>query len=181
MVKQSLLKKEYLFIAATMLLLLICYQLAFKKTIQAWQLNSGLKNQLIQSADVSFQPGYLQRKNNNLDKIIALYKADTVDFRGNIISAIAVIAGKENVKLTEVPLQDPLFHRDRFIIQKLNFEGAFFSLIKVLNQLQSAKGIGMPRSAAFKAVGIRSNADETKKLVMEVYLEITFDKQKGFN
>ena len=57
-------------------------------------------------------------------------------------------------------------------IQKLNFEGDFFSLTKVLNQLQSTKGIGVPRAATFKVMGIRSNVDETKKLLLEVYLEI---------
>jgi len=157
--------------AGTLVLLLISYQLAFKKTIAAWQFNSQLKAQLVQATDVGYQPAYLARKMKNLNQIITLYKTDTVAFRNNIISAIASIAEKENVKLTEVPTQDPLYHTNQFIIQQLDFEGDFFALTRMLNQLQSAKGVGVPRSATFKVLGARSKADEVKKLVLEVYLE----------
>lgn len=171
MLKQIPIKKEYLLIAASVILLLLCYQLAFKKTLAAWQINKQLKAQLAQAADLSYQPAYLERKNKNLSKIINGYKTDTMAFRSNTISAIASIAEKEDVKLSEVPLQDPLYHTDRFIIQKLNFEGGFFALTKVLNQLQAASGIGGGRAATYRVTGLRSGADETKKLVLEVYLE----------
>jgi len=172
MLKQLPLKKEYLLVAAAILLLLISYQLAFKKTIEAWQLNTGLKHQLAQSTDVSYQPGYLERKNANLSNILKLYKADTVDFRSNIIGTISAIAEKENVKLTGVPTQDPFYHTPQFIIQKLDFEGDYFALIKTLKQLQGAKGIGLVRAVTFKTSVINSSSDKAKKLLLEVYLEM---------
>jgi hypothetical protein len=171
MLKQIPIKKEYLLIAAAIVLLLLSYQLAFKKTAEAWQVNKQLKAQVAQAADLSYEPAYLERKNNNLSKIIALYKTDTVTFRSNTISVISSIAEKENVKLSEVPLQDPIYHTDQFIIQKLNFEGSFFALTKVLNQLQATSGVGIVRAATYKVVGIRSGVDDVKKLVLEVYLE----------
>jgi hypothetical protein len=159
-------------IAGSIILLLLSYQLAFKKTIAAWQLNKQLKAQIAQASDLNYQPAYLERKNNNLSKIINLYKTDTVSFRSNIISTISSIAEKENVKLSEVPVQDPLFHTDKFIIQKLDFEGGFFALTKVLNQLQATNGIGRLRSLDYITIGVKSNSDEMRKLVLEVYLEI---------
>jgi hypothetical protein len=171
MLKQLPIKKEYLLIAASIVLLLLCYQFAFKRTIEAWQINKHLKAQLAQAADLSYQPAYLERKNNNLSKIIARYKTDTVAFRSNTISIISSIAEKENVKLSEVPLQDPLYHTDKFIVQKLNFEGSFFALTKVLNQLLATSGIGSVRAATYKVVGLRQGNDDAKKLVLEVYLE----------
>ncbi|HEY8782400.1 MAG TPA: hypothetical protein VIM16_12325 [Mucilaginibacter sp.] len=171
MLKQIPVKKEYLLIAASIILLLLCYQLAFKKTIEAWQINKHLKTQIAQAADLSYQPAYLERKNNNLSKIISLYKTDTVIFRSNTISAIASIAEKENVKLSEVPLQDAMYHTDKLIIQKLDFEGDFFALTKVFNRLQATRGIGMVRSAAYKMTGLRAGNDDVKKLIFEVYLE----------
>ncbi|CAN5123014.1 hypothetical protein BH09BAC6_BH09BAC6_35640 [soil metagenome] len=172
MLEQIPIKKEYLLIAATVVLLFICYRVAFAKTAEAWQLNRQLKTQLAQATDLSYQPEYLERKRNNLAKIINLYKADTIDFRSNIISTIASIAEKENVKLTEVPTQDPFYHTDKFIIQKLSFSGDYFALSKVLNQLQAAKGIGIARGAAFKTMRNRSNGNDINKLILEVYLEI---------
>jgi hypothetical protein len=171
MLKQLRLKKEYLLAAATVVLLLLSYELAFKKTIAAWQLNHSLKAQLAQTADVSVQPEYQLRKNTNLGHIIDLYKADTTKFRNQIIASISALAEKENVKLTEVPTRDPLYYAPQFIIQKLNFEGDYFSLTKVLNRLQKAGGIGLIRGVAFRTVKQMSK-ENGQKLVLEIYFEI---------
>lgn len=171
MLKQLPIKREYVLIAASILLLIISYRLAFKKTMEAWQERSRLKKELSQSAGVALQPAYLNRKNHNIDQIINLYKTDTVAFRSNAISAIASIAEKENVKLSEVPTQDPVYHTDKLIIQKLDFEGDYFALTRMLNDLQSTKGIGVCRSATFKVLITRTSIVEVKKLVLEVYLE----------
>ncbi len=172
MVKQLPFKKEYLLVGATVILLLISYQLAYKKTIEAWQLNHSLKRQLAQSTDVSVQPQYQERKNANLGKIIDLYKADTIEFRNNIIGAISSIAEKENVKLSEVPTRDPLYHSTQFIIQKFKFEGDYFSLTKVLKQLEKANGIGVIRSTSMKTTRPRSEDKKDEKLTLEAYIII---------
>jgi hypothetical protein len=171
MIEKLRIKKEYLLIAGPILLLLLSYQFAFKKTIEAWQINKRLKAQLTLAADLSYQPAYFERKSNNLSLVINRYKTDTVAFRSNIISSISLIAEKENVKLSEVPVQDPAYHTDQFIIQKLSFEGGFFALTKVPNQLQATDGIGLVRSVSYKIMGNGSNQHESKKLVMEIYLE----------
>jgi hypothetical protein len=67
-------------------------------------------------------------------------------------------------------LQDPLYHRDKFIIQKLDFEGSFFALTKVFNQLQATNGIGVVRAASYRVISLRSGNDDVKKLVLDVYL-----------
>lgn len=171
MFKQIPVKKEYLLAAATAVLLLFCYQLAFKKTLEAWQVNRQLKAQAARAADLSYQPAYLERKNSNLARILARYQTDTLAFRSSTINTIAAIAAKEQVKLSEVPVQNPFYHADRFMIQKLGFEGGFFALEKVLDQLQASKDIGMVRSADFKVVEVRAGSKPVRQLVLEVYLE----------
>ena len=175
MLRQFSFNKIYLLISGTALLLIICYLQAFDKTIVAWQLNSNLHQQLSQSADITLAPLYQGRKNANLEKIIDLYKADTIDFRSNILSKISSIAEQENVKLTEVPGKDPLYHNDQFIIQKLNFDGDYFSLLKIINRLQSTKDIGMIRAIALKKMIDVSSSHKLSKLILEVYLEIKAD------
>src|ERR1700744_2064217 len=138
MLRQLPFKKEYLLVGGAIVLLLLGYQLAFKKPIEAWKLNHSLKQQLLHSADISSEPQYEERKNINLGRVIDLYRADTSEFRGNIISKISSIAEEEKVKLTEVPTRDPLYHTYQVIIQKLNFEGDYFSLVKILNRIQAA-------------------------------------------
>jgi hypothetical protein len=165
-------KKDHLLIAAALVLLLLSYKLAFEKTIIAWQTNTQLKKQLAKATDLSYQPEYLQRKNNNLSKVIDLYKTDTVAFRNNSISQISIVAEKENVKLSEVPLQDPFLHTDKLIAQKITLEGDYFALTKTLNNLQSTTGIGVIRSMSYKTARGANNNPDDKKLVAEVYLEI---------
>jgi hypothetical protein len=172
MLKQLQLKKEYGLAMATIILLLVSYELAFKTTADAWQLHRALKTELTKANDVSLQPAYLERKNNNLNKIIALYKADTVNFRSNILSTISSVADHDNVKLSEVPLQDAIYRNPQFIVEKLSFEGDYFDLLKTLNQLQSTVRIGMIRSVALRSVGVHMGSGDARKLVMEVCWEI---------
>jgi hypothetical protein len=58
----------------------------------------------------------------------------------------------------------------QFTIQKLDFEGDYYSLVKVLNQLQQAKAIGMIRTVTFKTAG--NPSVKAKRLLLEVYFEI---------
>src|ERR1700750_1389107 len=110
-------KKDYLLITSAILLLLVCYQFAFKKTINEWQNYTQLQQKIAHTNALSIQPSYLKRKNENLDKILSLYKTDTVEFRSNSINKIAIIADKNNVKLSDIPLSNPAYHNDKFIIQ----------------------------------------------------------------
>ncbi len=166
------LKKEYLLVAAALVLLWICYELAFQRTFAAWQLHTQLKTELTQATDVSYQPGFLKRKNNNLSKIISLYQVDSIAFRSNTIAQIAALAENEGAKLSSVPNEKESYHAGNYIIQQLEFEGESFALIRLLNSLQKADKIGFVRSVDFKVKENRSNQDAPKKLVMVVFLEV---------
>ncbi|RKR84509.1 hypothetical protein BDD43_4748 [Mucilaginibacter gracilis] len=171
MLKNLSINKRYLAIAASVLLLIICYQLAFKSTIAAWQTNRELCSKLTAVSDLSYQPGLLERKSKNLDLILNRYRSDSSAFRGNTITAISRIAEKQNVKLSGIPVDDPNLHTDQFVIERLNFEGDFVSLVKVLNDLESANKLGMPRSIAIKPLK-KGIAFDVKNLSMEVWMEI---------
>jgi len=172
MLKQLPFKKIYLLWLGTGILLLLSYRFAFKNTIEAWQTNRQLKERLTQSSDLGYQPDYLERKDKNLGKIIGLYKADTTAFRSQIINAIALIAERQNVKLTAVPIDDVSFHMPDFLIEKLAFQGDYFSLNKAMHDLQATKDIGVIRSANWKVTGIRLGSDENKQLILELYFEV---------
>jgi hypothetical protein len=167
MLKQLPFKKEHLFLAGIALLMFIGYQLAFKKTIEAWQINKGLTGQQVLSANLSYQPGYLKRKSANLDSVISRYQVDTAGFRNTSISTISIIAEKRGVKLSEVPVQDASFNIEKAVIQKLTFEGDFFSITQTLNDLQRTKEIGFIRSFSY-----RLSRTVEGKLFADVYMEI---------
>ncbi|RYZ88695.1 MAG: hypothetical protein EOP04_08710 [Proteobacteria bacterium] len=172
MLKSLQLKKDYLLIGATLLLLLISYRFAFKNTIDAWEVNYQLKAQLAHSSDIGYQPEYLERKNKNLETIFKSYKVDTISFRNNAVSTISLLAEKENVKLIDVPVQDIAYLTDRSIIQKLNFEGDFFGLTSLVNRLESTKDIGFIRSINWKKVETHGSTQEKKAIILELFMEI---------
>lgn len=157
-------------IGASLLVLLLCYQLAFTPTIDAWKLHNSLSKRLVQASDASYQPGYLERKNRNLDKILSLFKADTLGFRSNIVSRISLIAEGQDVKLTEVPTNDPAFHTKGFILEKLSFGGDYFALVKTLSKLQQTSKIGQIRSVNMRSVKEHLTNAVTSKTVMQIYL-----------
>jgi hypothetical protein len=161
------LKKEYFLITGVFVLLLISYQMAFEKTIALWQVHNSLKEKLALAGDVSVQPVYLKRKGKNLESILQLYRVDSAAFRNSVISSVSLIAARENVKLLEVPVEDPFFRTDKFRIQKLVFQGDYFSLLKTLNNLQQAATIGVIRSVTLK-LPERGHTSELKMPVLEV-------------
>lgn len=160
-------KKDYLLIAGVLLLLLVSYQMAFKKTLALWQAHRNLTEKLALSADLSIEPGYLKRKGHNLEGILRLYKVDSAAFRNSIISAVSMTAAKENVRLLEVPSEDPFFRTDRFVIQKMVFQGDFFALLKTLRNLQQTPQVGVVRSVAIK-LPERGRTGDLKMPVLEV-------------
>jgi hypothetical protein len=172
MLKLPEIKKEYLLIAVSATLLIVSYQLAFKKTISELHVHKQLAKQLTSLIDVSSQPSFEERKNRNLDKILGLYKVDTANFRSNILSHITTIANSENVRLAGVPSQDAAWQSSGTELQKLDFEGGYFGLVKALKTLQQTQGIGVIRSVSFKTTDSQSARDLSKKLTMELYLEM---------
>ncbi|WP_428330283.1 hypothetical protein [Mucilaginibacter sp.] len=173
MLKKIPIKKAYLLAAASILFLVVSYELAFRQTIAAFQLHQELKAQLTQGADLSIQPAYLLRKDHNLNQLLARYRTDTTASRSGNLGTISQLAEKENVRLSEVPQQDPLYGTAQYSLQKLSFEGSFFALTTVLSKLQNSTGIGMIRSVNYKITLLKNSSATEKKLILELYLENT--------
>lgn len=150
------------------LLILLAYQLAVKRTWQAFMLNRELSGKLDTLGDLTYQPQYLNRKRTNLDRIINKYKIDSTVFQGRAIAEIAGLAEKENVTLTELPIKDAYLRSDKYLIQRLNFEGDYYSLIRFIQKIHTQKDVGVIRSLSVK----RMPDETTQKLGLEVYLQI---------
>ncbi|WP_121810192.1 hypothetical protein [Mucilaginibacter kameinonensis] len=164
-------KKDYLLVLVVVILALAGYELAFRHTLEANDLNKQLQEQLAQQHNVADQPGYTDRKNANLDRIITLYRADTVTYRSNAINTIALMADRNQAKFVSAPGPDKNYRTETYMIQKLSFSGDFFSLLKLLNQLQAARGTGMLRSCSFRAPAKQDGP--AAGILLDVFLEIT--------
>ena len=164
-------KKEVLLALGIILLLWIGYQLAFKKTWQAWQLNREFNRQLSTAAGVSYQPAYLERKSRNLNQLLHSYTTDSVNFRSHSMELLSPIAEKEHCRITAVPA-DPnhLYTSATYQVQKVSFEGSFADLTRLLQQLEANSQIGIVRSAVWHVVDLHNISHSQRQLILDVYL-----------
>jgi hypothetical protein len=172
MMRKFDINKSYLLTAGAMVLLILAYQFAFRRTLESWHLHNELQRKITASTGFASQPAYLERKNRNLDHILKGYKADTVNFRSNILENITAIALHENVQLAEVPLEDASFHNGGNITEKIRFEGDYFALLRTLKILQATQGVGVVRSVAIKKNTKELQNKDQEKLSMDIYFNI---------
>jgi hypothetical protein len=163
-------RKDYLLIAGSILFFLVCYRFSFSHTVEAWKLRRELQQKIKASADLSYQPGYLERKDNNLNHIIGRFKIDTTTLRSNMITTIALQAEKMQVRLSRVPIQSVSNPGDKYVVQRLDFEGDYFSLCKLLGQLQSSEATGLVRAVDITSGKATDNNPEKKKLNMRLFI-----------
>lgn len=160
----------YSLMILALVLLLLCYQFGFRKTILAYDEYLDLKNASAAEFGAVYQPDYNKRMNANLDRILDFYKADTTSLRNGVINRIAVIAQKANVKIIDVPPPDPNRDSSAITIQKLSFRGSFFSLLKVLDTLQQTSGLGFVRYVEIGVGKSRLQDQNDKMLNMKIFL-----------
>lgn len=148
--KAILSNTKYLFAAAVILMIFVCYRFAFQNTIDAWQLNKQLKTQASQSTNNSYNPGYLQRKQANLSHIINNYAVDTVAYRQIMSDKIALVAENCNVRLSNLPITHDITIKDgSYLQQQVLLSGDYYSLLNFLHELETIKGLGAIRSVKF--------------------------------
>ena len=172
MLKNITFKREYLLIGGAVLLLIAAYCLAFRKTIEQWHVHTELEAKLDGSNNSAYQPDYLQRKNANLNKIIRLYQADTSVFRTNSVNAVSLIAQRNSTSLVNIPYQDTQPDTGKMITEEMTLAGNYFSLLKTSAGINNTRGIGWLRSMSIERLKLSDGTADTKKLKMELYVEI---------
>ncbi|MFD0766146.1 hypothetical protein ACFQZI_14880 [Mucilaginibacter lutimaris] len=168
---QKFFDQKYSFPVVVLAFLFICYQLAIKNTLMAWQINRQFRTDLAASAGISAQPGYLVRKQKNLQGIVERYSADSNAFRSAVITGTALIANRRNIVVSTIPLQEPGLQTIRTAVERVNFTGGYFQLLQALRDMEDAKDLGLLRSVKFSL--LRAPGQQTAKtLEMSVYLQV---------
>lgn len=162
--------RNIFFIVGFMILIVLSYQYAFKHTIQAYEQHQFLKRSIFNNIENNINPEVLKNKIINLNNVLSKYSVDSVYFKETSIGNVAAIAESENLRLKEIPASDPNFYNDTFIIQRMDFEGDYFSMIKFIQKLQFEKKVGVLKSISiFKQ---KENFYKPATLQLEIYLQI---------
>lgn len=163
-------KNNILLAVGILALTFLTYQFAIKNTIAAYETNKRLKTSLM-SNSVEFLPAdFMQRKDRNLKKILGKYSLDPVTFKGKSIGEVASIAERENLKLIEIPVLDPFYNTEKFLIQRMDFEGDFYSIVRFIQRIQNEQKVGVLKSLSLKTE--MNGIEQGKKLSLEIFLQI---------
>ena len=171
MLKSFFNNRKYWAIAGSVILLIICYELSFNITVQAYRNNQNLKSKSLSIVDLSIQPGAIDKRLKSLNQLLDRYRSDSISIRAHNLTLISVVAKKYNVQLAEVSADDPLYHNEQFILERLNFTGTYFALLGTLNSLAVIPGIGIIRSVSITVPRKNQLKDTEGKIAMELFLE----------
>lgn len=168
------LKRAYLLAALAVLLTLISARFAFWNTWQAWRLNKQLNSRVVEGANISFQPGYLERKNKNLGNAINLYQVDTSAYSNVLLTSISTLAEQEKVDIIDLPTENSntYYQTKSFRIEKIEFQGAYANLLRFYHKFCQLPHIGMIRSVQLCTSREQEKVNDRSRLQMLLYLQI---------
>ncbi|OOQ58324.1 hypothetical protein [Mucilaginibacter pedocola] len=163
--------RKYWITAGTLLVLLLCYQLAFKKTIAASQLYSRLSQQVTANDGLSLQPAFLERQYQTITALASSYHVDTANYRTQLLSKLAPLADSCHITLINIPKSNTSAD-GRITRQQIGAKGDFFSLLRFYALAEKQKGTGMASSVSWK----KPDADNhTDKKAGEIELTMYFN------
>jgi len=136
---------------AAILILTLCYQFSFSKTI--FEYNSYRENQKNSSASFSDLNSIqlLKSKNNYLDGILSRFILDTIDKSRDLLAVTSNYCSENDLLLKEYRPGHPS-QKDslRMVTQSITVAGGFIECLKFVNFLETKSETGRIGSVQFK-------------------------------
>lgn len=158
--------KKLLLIGGGMLLFLMAYQFAFKKTIEAVKLNSQLKQDQKTDKYLQYNPDYSNRKNKVLDEIINTYKVDSIKYQDQFWISVSDVLSDKNIGLIYTSTTPAEQENHSNILRKnIKLKGNFLVLTALLDSLESRKSIGNVSSLIMR----KERVGEGDRILLQVH------------
>jgi hypothetical protein len=144
--------KNRLLGVAAVLLAVLCWNLAFKKTFDSIVLNRELNRKTDQKNDLSVNTHFLKQKQEIIRKALNQYTLDSAEWRNEFWLKVSRAAASKGVGINYNPLaQRPLSDSVSSIArQEITFRGDFKRLVTLLDSLEKAGAVGFVSSSRFR-------------------------------
>lgn len=172
MAKLNILKKDYLLLGGSILLLIMAYRFAFSRTVAEWHLHRNLTAQVAASHTLDDQPAYMERKTANLAAVIRRYRADTTLFRTGSLNSIALIAQRHEARLVSIPSADAQADTGKVLTEKVTLQGHYANLLSTADELSRTSGIGWLRSVNLSTIRKTDTLREKNELQLALYIQV---------
>ncbi|WP_276090984.1 hypothetical protein [Pedobacter sp. JY14-1] len=122
---------------------LVCWQLAFKKTWAAYGLYRQLTAAAAPSAELGISPGYTARRTQAMEQLYNRFEIDSAFWKGQLWNACATLGPVQGLQVKAFPgwERDSLAGRP-VLRQHIELSGAYFKLLAMQRQLDTAARIG---------------------------------------
>jgi hypothetical protein len=154
----------------SLLALLICYQMAIKRTVREY-----LKDEVqVETTDVgtfsSMSVAELQNRNVQASNLYNLYLLDTLNPEKNLLSIASNFCKTNNLRLKEYkPIRVGNNDSSKVLIRIVTVEGSFINCLKFLFELETRKNSGRVSSAEFNT--FKDTQDKKMKLECIIYIQ----------
>jgi hypothetical protein len=139
-------KKNMIFFGAMIIVLYIAYQFSFKHTLQAIVLNRQLQNEGLNNRDLAGSLPQIEYQHTFYLTALKSYQVKKLDRDSRLWQAVSGMTLVNSVAISFNP--SPAFSadttaiKDSIVSQQFSFKGNYFNLVKLLDTLSKANGIG---------------------------------------
>jgi hypothetical protein len=171
--------KNRLLLAGAVVLTLLSWNLAFRKTYDAINLNAELNKKLDQKSDLSVNPHYLKQKHQVLNRVLKQYTLDSAEWKNDFWLNVSRVAAHKEVSINYNPsatraLSDSVSHIAK---EEIAFKSDFKKLVTLLDSLERMKGAGLISSTRFQKEK-KLNISEAENLYLKASFSIVQKQAK---
>ncbi|MFD2162284.1 hypothetical protein ACFSJU_07755 [Paradesertivirga mongoliensis] len=171
--------KNRILLAGALILALLSWNLAFRKTYDAMSLNSELVSKVEQKNDLSVNPDYLNRKQQVLNQVVRQYTLDSAEWSSDFWLKVSKAAALKDVSVNYNPSATKALSDSASQIAKqdIAFKGEFKKLVTLLDSLERMKGAGLVASSKFVKEK-KLNMAQSESLYLRTSFAIIQEREK---
>jgi len=145
--------------AGAVILVLICYQFSFSKTIKEYKTYKQYKSVSSNTLNDEAELNLLQSKNRMLDGILNKFLLDTLDETKSLLAVAGNFCNANNLQLKEYK-PFPAIQADsiRTVVRSITVQGSFINCLRLLYHLETQSDIGRISSVNFKSFSAAGNS-----------------------
>ena len=173
--KLSQKNKKAIMIFLMIVVVYLAYVFSFEKAISAFALNRQLKQTEHpgEEPDVAFPQ--LEKKHAFYQAVLKGYKVRREDRENRLWQSISAMAIAKNVDINFSPNlgnveKDTSETAKGIVAQKFIFKGSYFNMVKLLDTLEKAQGIGRIADAKLMKKKANGNEEKSDKLTLELQI-----------
>jgi len=126
-----------------LLLCLIVWQAAIKKTWERYSTYCRLAKADDQAAQLSISPAYTEDRAISINKLYNKFEVDTVKWKSNLWNHCATLSRKHSVFMRSFPIGEQIISGKNFLmIQKIEMAGNYHDLLRLQQELEGLAEIG---------------------------------------